>query len=98
MINKDRARNIAMEHILAQISVSGDEIVIMDDKTIETNWGWIFFYQGKRWIESQDRRYKILGLYPIVIEKNDGSLHFLDVAGSLEECVREYEQRRKISS
>ena len=98
MIDKETAISIVMEHILINLNVPGDKIVIMDEKTIEKNWGWIFFYQGKRWIETKDRRYKILGLYPIVIEKNDGSLHFLDVRGSLEECVREYEKRREISS
>lgn len=64
--------------------------------TIEQNWGWIFFYQGKRWIDTKDRRYKILGLYPIVVEKNDGSLDYLNAGGNLEECISEYKERRKI--
>jgi Immunity protein 35 len=98
MVDEEKAKKIAMEHISTHIHIAGDEIVIMDDKTIEKKWGWIFFYQGKRWIDTNDRRYKILGLYPLVIEKNDGSLHYLNVGTSIEECIREYEETRKVIS
>ena len=96
MINKETARSIAQSHITSHYQAPGDEIIIIDDKTIERDWGWIFFYQGKNWLKTNDKRYKILGLYPIVIEKKDSSLHYLNGGKSIEECIKEYEIRRKL--
>jgi hypothetical protein len=98
MINLDQARKIASEHIESNYTMEDkrDVISIVDDLIVEKEWGWIFIYQSRRWIDTRDRRYMVLGLCPIVVEKYDGGLYYLDEGTSMEECVHKYEFRRKI--
>ncbi|MBD2491579.1 YrhB domain-containing protein [Aulosira sp. FACHB-615] len=98
MIDKETAASIVKEYITREIPVSDDELVIIHERTIEKQWGWVFFYQGKRWVETNDRRYKILGLYPIVIEKEDGTLNYLTLLKTIEESIQAYEEKRKLTS
>jgi hypothetical protein len=98
MIDLNLAKEIALKHINSnyQMQKKEDEISIVDDLTVEREWGWIFIYQSQRWIETRNRRYQVLGLCPIVIEKNDGSLHYLDEGINMEECIKKYENRRRL--
>jgi len=70
-------------------------MVILEEHTIEKEYGWIFFYDWKRWLETRSYRYKALGNVPIVVEKNDGSIHSLKMShSSMQDNIKEYEERR----
>jgi Immunity protein 35 len=100
MIDFKKAREIAFEHIKShyqRFTIDKDEIDIVDDMMIEKEWGWIFVYQSKRWINTRNRSYKILGFCPVVVEKIDGSLRYLDEGISAEECILKYENRRGLN-
>jgi Immunity protein 35 len=100
IIDFNDARKIALDHINANYQkpiIDEDEIAIVDDLVIEKEWGWIFIYQSKRWISNRNRSYKILGLCPIVVEKLDGNLRYLDEGNSAEECIQKYENRRGLN-
>jgi len=43
--------------------------VIVPEHTIEEPWGWVFFYQSKKYIETMDERYLLLGNGPLFISK-----------------------------
>jgi hypothetical protein len=98
MIDFNLAKEIALRHIKSNYQVPNkeEEISIVDDLTVEKEWGWIFIYQSHKWIETRDRRYQILGFCPIVIEKFDGNLYYLDEGVNMEECIKKYENRRKL--
>jgi len=71
MINKETAYNLALEYLNKNPKL---EIAILDDKTIETEYGWIFAYDSKKWVETKIGGYRIVGNYPILVEKLDSSI------------------------
>jgi hypothetical protein len=48
-------------------------VAILEKCTIETDDSWIFFYQGKAWVEQGDERDWLDGNRPIMVSKNDGT-------------------------
>lgn len=45
---------------------------VMDDATIERPYGWLFFYQTKRFIETRDWQDGLIGSGGILVEKHGG--------------------------
>jgi hypothetical protein len=45
---------------------------VMDDRTIERHYGWLFFYQTKRFIETLDWRDGLIGSGGILVENHGG--------------------------
>ena len=95
MVNLETAREIAARHVNATYNVEGDDLVILDEETIEKDYGWVFFYTSRRYLETGEFRYMLAGNAPIIVEKEDGSLHELGTALPFQEYVREYEQLRR---
>ena len=62
--------------------------------TVEKPYGWIFFYTSKEWLETGGRTGLIAGNGPVVVEREDGSLHPLTTAFDPETAIRQYEARR----
>ena len=69
-----------------------DEIIILDDATIEKSWGWVFFQTSKKWHETNDIEYAIAGNAPIIVEKDTGKLFFTGTAYPMEHYIQNYEK------
>ncbi len=72
-----------------------DDIIIMDDRTIERDFGWVFIYNTKRFVETGDHNYTLIGNAPIIVDRIDGSLHPTGTGRPIEEYIREYEKKRQ---
>jgi hypothetical protein len=72
----------------------GDTLQIIDASTIETDYGWVFFWNSRKFLETKKSRYYLSGNGPFVVEKADGSVHQLGSAGGSEYQVELYEARR----
>jgi Immunity protein 35 len=68
-------------------------LVVLEEKTIEKEYGWIFFYDSMKSLEG-DERYLIAGNAPLIVEKNDGSVHELPSIPPLEDWIIRYEAQR----
>ena len=49
----------------------GDEFVIVADDTIEREWGWVFFYTSRLWIETGESRYRVTRNPPLIVKLNE---------------------------
>jgi hypothetical protein len=49
--------------------------VIMDNETVEFEWGYIFHHRGKKFLETGLGRYVTLGYAPVLVDKIDGTAH-----------------------
>ncbi len=96
MIDLETAKKLAVEFLQSKNCRSNDDhLVILEEHTVEKEYGWIFFYDWKYWLETRDYRYKALGNVPIVVEKYDGSIHSLKILhSSMQENIKEYEAMR----
>ena len=97
MVDYHIAKEIAIKHIYTEFLDSNSEIVIIEDTVIEKEWGWIFIYQDKRWVNDRVISYIIPGIPTIVVEKKDGKVYYLDEGKTMEDCINKYIKRRKIN-
>ena len=76
-------------------AILDDVIVIRNDSTIERDFGWVFFYNLKRFVETGDQNYGLIGTAPIIVDRMNGSLHPTGIGRPIEEYIREYEMKRQ---
>ncbi len=74
---------IGLSYLEAQGRQSGRELALQNC-TIEKSFGWILFYQSKRYLETGDIRNAVAGNAPIVVAKSDGRIHVTGTGRPLE--------------
>lgn len=90
-MTKDEARSLALNYIRNRELEAGFGLVLLDSKTIEKNFGWIFFYDSKDHAETGDFRYALAGNAPLVVTRVDGAVHVTGTAFPLEKYLEQFE-------
>lgn len=67
-LTKEEAREL-VEH-----EVGRGSLVILDDATLEREWGWVFFSDTRKFAETGDFQYGLLGLGPTFVNRFDGAV------------------------
>ena len=116
MLNYEEARHL-VERYLAGIKVppvnetitmddgtkvDPFDLIIIDDRTVEKPYGWIFFWNSRGHhfrAQSSSRdvnaaRYAFAGGGPIVVVRETGEMHILDSAEPTKVATAHYEERR----
>ena len=70
-----------------------DNQEVLEEETIEKQWGWVFFYQAKSYIETGDFREMLGGNAPIIVNRNTGELFHTGTAHEVEHYISEYEAK-----
>lgn len=93
MLSRSEARDLAVRRIVATVTElpPEDELVVVDEATIERPWGLVFFYTSKIWQETQNISYALAGNAPLLVDRRNGATHFLGTAQPVEVYLREYE-------
>jgi hypothetical protein len=91
MITKSAARALALAKILEMWSIDGDVPVILDEYTIERDFGWVFFYDSQKHQRTNQFSHALAGNAPIIVNRFDSSLHFTGTALAIEEYICRYE-------
>ncbi|MDQ2137167.1 YrhB domain-containing protein [Alcaligenaceae bacterium A4P071] len=87
MIDKQRAAGIAdayLEKIAARLD---DPVEIIESQ--EKPEGWVFFYESKTYLETQNLSAMLAGNAPFLVSRTDGALHLLSTAKPLEDALAE---------
>lgn len=71
------AKKLALAHLNMQPTQSEDRVVLIEDRTITKPYGWIFFYDSERFLNTEDISYALAGNAPIVVLK-DGSMRYVN--------------------
>jgi hypothetical protein len=74
----------------------GDEWIILDNCTIERDWGWVFFYDSRLYWETRDDKYLIAGNAPFLVRRSDGAMLPTCTAYSIEKQIKEYQERGEL--
>jgi hypothetical protein len=53
---KVEARHLALRFLLELERKGGIKLALLDDQTLERDFGWVFFYNSQKYLESQDFR------------------------------------------
>jgi hypothetical protein len=91
-ITRERAFEIARAAISGL--KPGTEFVLDEPRTVEKDWGWIFSFATRAYLESRDPRAIVPGTGPLVVERADGATAFLSTSVPPARAVAEYEKRR----
>jgi len=73
-------------------------VALMLEHTIEKPYGWVFFYNSKRFLESGDPFESLVGNSPVLVEAADGRMTHLGTAWSVEDSLRKLEIERGLAS
>ena len=96
MLTREEAEEIALQQIR---SACEDLDVAIDARyTIEKSYGWVFFWNTKKFIETDDNTYALFGNAPVIVNKEDRSVHFTGTGEPIEDLIRAYERRRGYTS
>lgn len=94
MITKEQARQLVAASVCGRPDwlPEDDEIIILDEHTIERPWGWVFFHTSRKWHETGDISYALAGNSPLLVERLTGRLIGTGTAMSIEHYIENYER------
>lgn len=90
-ISEIEARQVALDAANGACELVDDEVVIVDANTIKKAYGWIFFYQSKRFLEQGEASYCLAGNGPVVVMRDNGDVHWLPAAELPAEAIKRFE-------
>jgi len=90
MISKSEAEALVGQYLRGK-ERPGLPFAIYEAKTIEKPYGWIFFYNSRKFIETQDMLSRLAGNGPIVVNKFTEKIIPLAANKPVEDSIAEYE-------
>ena len=96
MIDRKQAEDIVKAELVRR--GGGDNIVIVDEHTVERPFGWVFIYNTREYLESGQLADALAGNDPWIVDRRDGSLHPTTTSKSLEQIIEDYETEHPITS
>lgn len=93
MIDREQAKRIAADWLTKHPADGMDgplDLCLLEEETIEANFGWVFFYVSRLYRETGDVRYAIAGNAPLIVDRVDGSLHETDTAQPVAHHIEQY--------
>jgi hypothetical protein len=75
------------------MSTPADPFIVVENDTIEKSFGWVFFYNSKKFLETGEFRQRLAGNGPVIVNKHNGSIEFFGTNKPPQEIVEEYEKR-----
>jgi hypothetical protein len=92
MLRKSEALALVSNR-LEQDSSPDLEFVVADENTIEKPFGWIFFYDSKKFLETGMDMYRIAGNGPVFVNKLTGEIEFFGSVPPLHVVLADYEKK-----
>ena len=80
----DDARQIVLDYLKQLEPDTGCELVMLDGNTLEREFGWVFFYNSRRYVETGNIIHALAGNAPIVVTSRDRRIHVTGTARPLE--------------
>jgi len=67
------------------------KMIVLSEHTIEKEWGWVFFYQSKRYLETDNFSDRLAGNAPYIVNRQTGDCVVTGTAYPTEHYIEEYE-------
>jgi hypothetical protein len=99
MIDREQATKLVVAWLADHPADGGKdgplELFVLEDETMEADFGWIFFYASRLHRKAGDYRYLLAGNAPLIVDRADGSLHQTGTAEPIEYYIDEYRRQWK---
>lgn len=83
-----------LDHLNARYPIPDDEFLILGDLTRTTSYGWVFFFNSRRFVETRDVLYALGGNGPVVFERDTAAIVELPSHSPPDEVLLQYEAKR----
>lgn len=93
-MDENTAKEAVLKHLNAKYTVPGDELVILDERTRATSYGWVFFFNSRRFLETRDILHALGGNGPVVFERDTRKIVELPSHSRPDDVIRQYEATR----
>jgi hypothetical protein len=97
MIDFDEARRRAEELIGRTRLGRRGELTICDQLTRAEDFGWVFFYDSRRYLETNDPAWALGGNAPIIVDKDSGVAELTGTSHPIEYYITAYRTRSRSS-
>ena len=84
------ARGLARHQVATMAVDLGLDLVLEPEKTMDTDVGWVFFYNSREFVETGDPRHSVIGNAPLLIDGRTGLVHLLGTEHPVEHYLFEY--------
>jgi len=85
------ARELVTQYLRDSGEGERNDIVIVDDETSEREFGWVFFYNSRKHVETGDVLFGLVGNAPLIVDRHTGKLHVTGTGLPTECYIRAYE-------
>lgn len=76
-----------------RLAEAGGDLVVLDEATLEREWGWAFVLVTRRYAETRDVMDMPIGIGPILVNRHDGSVHRFDSSRPVDAWAEHYERQ-----
>jgi hypothetical protein len=90
MLDLESAKLKVLEYLNSKYKLFDDTLAIREDFIVEKEYGWIFSYDSKKFLETKEFRYRRIGNHPILIFKDDGEIYPVANTSDLEIIVHNH--------
>jgi hypothetical protein len=87
MIDRDAAKSLVLRYLSIRPCLHGSRWVVVDDETQEFDIAWMFCWTLERLTRSGAQGSGMVGNYPILVDKRDGSLYAWTMLEPLERVL-----------
>ena len=96
--NQQEARRLVDQYLSGMRTSPPTELAILPEHTIETDFGWVFFWNSRRYVETADFQYALAGNGPLIVDRRDGSIHPTSAAETIEDSIERYRRSHALAS
>ncbi len=90
MISKKEAETIANNELLLLEKNVGDKLWLIESETIEEPFGWVFFYNTQKYLETGELTFMLAGNSPFIVDKKKGEVHSTGIEYPIEHYIKEF--------
>lgn len=95
-MNRDDARAAVVDQLQRRGVGGPDGISIIESQTVQKPYGWVFFYNSRRYLESGELVYALVGQGPVVVVADTGEIIELGSAYPSEVAIKQLEDRLRL--
>ncbi|GAB2829212.1 hypothetical protein [Ferruginibacter profundus] len=94
MLTEKEMDEIAEKYIADMFEGTSKEVILLHEFTLKKNYGNIYVYNNKKYIETKDYRYALAGNAPFLVQNETGKIIEFGTAHSKDYYIQEYEADR----
>jgi hypothetical protein len=93
-MTKDQARQLVEKYVEGVAQDADVQFGIDDEQTMETSFGWVFFYNTVEYLATKDPLTMAVGNAPLIVDEESGRLQEMGTAHPIEHYIAEFEHAK----